>query len=432
LAWKSKSKLRIEDIARLAASRTRLAACAVHQTLAPHLARAAATPLGQKAMPYLLTFWSCLRVGFANLTQHRPRLVAALGGVAVALFLLLLQIAVLNAASVKVTSLFDDFDFDMVIVPDTYQFLLSFDTLDRVTLNEAAATRGVADTFGLNAVPVQMTQLPSQRVAYLFLIGLDDPGRFLRDDAIRDGMQNLNSSHDLLIDTQSLSDIGPTDIGARMQINGENLAVTGQFKLGLFFYGEGSGIVRNTDFTRLAGRPPRSITMGLLKLQPGADPEDVRARLQKTLPPDTLVLTRKELITQERAYFLSTKPVGVMMYISMLVAYLVGSVILVQVLSTDISNRMGEYAVLKAMGFGMPFVYGVGAAQAALLSLGGLIPALALGAIVLWIIEYQTHLPTGLGLGLIGAMLAIALLLAAGAAAIALRRLSKADPAELF
>ena len=74
------------------------------------------------------------------------------------------------------------------MVPDTYQFLMSFDTLDRVTLSAAEATDGVAETFGLNAVPLQMTQLPSRQVAYLFLIGLDDPGDFLRDDRIRAAM----------------------------------------------------------------------------------------------------------------------------------------------------------------------------------------------------------------------------------------------------
>ena len=172
----------------------------------------------------------------------------------------------------------------------------------------------------------------------------------------------------------------------RLTIHGENLTATGNFKLGLFFYGEGSGIVRNSDLTRLAGRTPRSITMGLLKLQPGASVADVRARLRGTLPSDTLVLTRSELFAQERAYFLSTKPVGIMLYISMLIAYLVGTVILVQVLSTDISNRMGEYAVLKAMGFSVGhFVYGVGAAEAVLLALGGLVPALLAWARWCWV-----------------------------------------------
>ena len=395
-------------------------------------ARAAATKLGQRARPHLAPAASCVKFAFANLIQHRPRLLAALGGIAVALFLLLLQVAVLNAASAKVTALLDDFDFDMAIMPDTYQFLLSFDTLSRVTLNEAGATRGVESAFGLNAVPVEMQQLPSHHPAFLFLIGLDEPGAFLRNDAIREGLQSLNSSHDMLMDSQSLSDVGPTDVGTRVQIHGENVTVTGTFKLGLFFYGEGSGIVRNADFTRLAGRAPRSITMGLLKLQPGANVADVRARLHNTLPSNTLVLTRGELITQERAYFLSTKPVGIMLYISMLIAYLVGTVILIQVLSTDITNRLGEYAVLKAMGFPAHFVYGVGVAEAALLSLGGLIPALIAGALVLGFIQYQTHLPAALGFGLIAVMLGLALLLAAGAAAVALRRLSHADPAELF
>ena len=175
--------------------------------------------------------------------------------------------------------MFDDFDFDLAVVPDTYQFLMSFDTLDRVILSSAEATEGVAETFGLNAVPLQMMQLPSRKVAYLFLIGVDDPGDFLRDKRIRAAIPSLASPHDILIDTQSWASAGSTDVGTRLMINGENLTATGQFKLGLFFYADGSGIVRNTDFTRLAGRPPRTITMGLIKLQPGADARTVQARL---------------------------------------------------------------------------------------------------------------------------------------------------------
>jgi putative ABC transport system permease protein len=375
---------------------------------------------------------SCGRMALANLLEDRRRLMTAIGGVAVALFLLLLQIAVLDGARLKVTQLFDDFDFDLAVVPDSYQFLMSFDTVDRVALSAAEATDGVVETFGLNAEPLAMTQFPSGRVAYLFLIGLDDPGDFLRDGRIRAAMASLRSSHDMLIDTQSLSSVGPTAIGTRLVIRGENLTVTGQFKLGLFFYADGSGIVRNADFARLAGRSPRGLTMGLVRLKPGADARTVQARLARTLPSGLLVLRRNELVAQERAYFLSTRPVGIVLYISMLIAYLVGTVILVQVLSTDISNRLSEFATMKAMGFTGLRVYGVGAAQAVLLSLGGLMPALLCGALVLALIQYRTHLETFPGLGLVAAMIGLALVLAAGAAAIALRRVARADPAELF
>ena len=405
---------------------------AVQAYAQPWIRRLLATRAGAYALPYLLAAASCIRIAFANLVQDRRRLATALGGVAVALFLLLLQIAVLDGARDKVTLLFDDFDFDLAMVPDTYQFLMSFDTLDRVTLSSAEATEGVAETFGLNAVPLQMMQLPSRKVAYLFLIGLDDPGDFLRDDRIRSAMPSLTAPHDILIDTQSLTSAGPTELGTRLAINGENLTATGQFKLGLFFYADGSGIVRNADFTRLAGRPPRSITMGLIRLKPGANAADVQARLARTLPSDVLVLTRNQLISQERAYFLSTRPIGIMLYTSMLIAYLVGSVILIQVLSTGIANRLGEYATMKAMGFPLWRVYGVGAAEAALLSLGGLVPALVCGALVLAFIQYRTHLSTFPGPGLILTMIVIALVLAAGSAAVALRRVARSDPAELF
>src|SRR5205814_6946821 len=92
---------------------------------------------------------SCISVAAANLFQHRLRLLAALAGIAVALFLLVLQISVLDAAKAKVTMLYDDFNFDLAAVPDTYQFLLNFETVDRVVLNQARATGDVAQAFGL-------------------------------------------------------------------------------------------------------------------------------------------------------------------------------------------------------------------------------------------------------------------------------------------
>jgi len=116
----------------------------------------------------------------------------------------------------------------------------------------------------------------------------------------------------------------------------------------------------------------------------------------------------------------------------MLIACVVGAVIMIQVLSTEVANRMKEYAVLKAMGSRLSFVYGIGLAQAVLLGLGGLLPSLAAGGAVLWYIQYRTHLDAGLTLRLILEMLAITLLLAFFAGATVLHRVRQADPAELY
>jgi putative ABC transport system permease protein len=375
---------------------------------------------------------SCAIVAGANLLQHRLRLLAALAGIAVALFLLVLQISVLDAAKAKVTMLYNDFNFDLAAVPDTYQFLLNFETIDRVVLNQARATGDIAQSFGLNVDVVHWMQWPSKKVAYLFFIGLDDPGTFLRDPVIRKGMKSLVSSHDLLMDSWSESDIGPIATGVTAKIGDEQESIAGHFKLGLFFYGEGSAIVRNTDFPRLTDRDSSKVSIGLFQLRPGVSAQKAKRDMEAVVPEHTLIFTRSELLQQERDYFLTVRPVGIMIYISMLVACLVGTVIMVQVLSTEVANRTKEYAVLKAMGATPWFVHGIGAAQAVLLGLGGLLPALVLGGAVLWYIEFRTHLETALGWMLFGKMLAIACVAALCAAATVVMRVQRADPAALY
>lgn len=375
---------------------------------------------------------SCIVVAGSNLLQHRFRLVAALAGVAVALFLLTLQISILDAAKVKVTQLYNDFNFDLAAVPDTYQFLLNFETIDRVVLDQARATGDVSQAFGLNVDVVHWMQWPSKKLAYLFLVGLDDPGTFVRDPVIRDGVKSLVSSHSLLIDDYSEPDIGPLASGTTAKIGDELETIDGHFKLGLFFYGEGTGIVRNTDFPRLTDRDSSKMSIGLFQLKPGVSPQKAKRDLEAIVPEHTLVFTRAELLQQEEDYFLSVRPVGIMIYISMLIACLVGTVIIVQVLSTEVANRMKEYAVLKAMGSSPAFVYGIGVTQSVLVGLGGLLPALLLGGIVLWYIEYRTHLEAALGLVLLGKMLAITFVASICAAAAVLGRVQRADPAALY
>ncbi len=396
------------------------------------LRKLAEEPHSKRILDGLSLAGSCLSVAVANLLQHRLRLVAALSGIAVALLLLLLQISVLEAARAKVTALYDDLNFDLAIVPDTYQFLLSFDTIDRVDLEIARATNDVSDTFGLNVANVHWMQLPSKEMTYNFLIGLDDPGTFVRDREMRAGWPQLRSPHAVLADRYSQASVGPVSPGTDAQIGDERVNVVGQFKLGLFFYAEGGTITRNTNFVRFTDRDPRLISMGLIQLKPGITPEKARADLIKVLPSNALVMTRDQLLSEERSYFLSTKPIGIMLYISMIIACLVAGTIIVQVLSTEVSNRMNEYAVFKAMGADLPFIYGIGMAQAGLLGLGGLAPATLVGAAILSVVANRSHLETFVGPSLLMTMLAITLALSAAAGAAVISRVQRADPAELF
>jgi putative ABC transport system permease protein len=375
---------------------------------------------------------SCLLVAGANLAQHRLRLVAALAGAAVALLLLLLQVAFLDAARQKVTLLYDFFAFDLAVVPETYQFLYSGGTFDRIRLTQARAASGVEASFNLNVRTTRWTDPLTRRRSSLLLIGIDETPAFLRDPMLREGIKALRDSRSVLLDAFAHPDYGSLGLGTTGTISGQEVMIAGHFELGMFFYAEGSAIVRNVDFSRLAGRGARDTSVGLIQLAPGTAPDTARASLTEILPRDVRVYTRSELIEQERAFFLTTRPIGIMLRSGMVIAVLVGAVILLQVLSTEVINRLKEYATLKAMGFGPGFIYGVGLAQTVLLALGAFLPAAAAGAWVLWMVHARTHLGTALTPALAMQVLAAALAMCVLAGIIALARIRRTDPAELY
>jgi putative ABC transport system permease protein len=375
---------------------------------------------------------SCLLVASANLAQHRLRLVVALAGTAVALLLLLLQFAFLDAARNKVTLLYDFFEFDLAVVPETYQFLYSAGTFDRIRLIQARGAGGIDGTFNLNVRTTRWTDQQTGRRSSLLLIGIDDSERFLRDQQLREGATGLRDSRSVLIDTFSHPDYGSTALGTTGTIAGQEVVIAGRFELGLFFYAEGSAIVRNVDFARLSGQNARETSVGLIRLTDRADAAAAKSQLAAMLPRDVRVYSRSELIAQERDFFLTTRPLGIMLRIGMIIAFLVGTVILLQVLSAEIITRTKEFATLKAMGFGPAFVYGVGLLEAALLAIGAFIPAIIAGAGILWSVWRTTHLATTLTWWLSGLVLAIALAMSLLAALTSLRPVQRADPAALY
>src|SRR5690606_14655791 len=91
-----------------------------------------------------------LRLAVANLRQHRRRLFVAMAGIGVAIFMLLLQLAFLQGVRIQATRLFDEFQFDLAVVPATYQFLYSGGAFERVRLTQAMAEKSVTATFSLN------------------------------------------------------------------------------------------------------------------------------------------------------------------------------------------------------------------------------------------------------------------------------------------
>jgi putative ABC transport system permease protein len=214
------------------------------------------------------------------------------------------------------------------------------------------------------------------------------------------------------------------------ELNGENYRVAGTVDLGPDIIHDGAVVMSDASwFQRYPNAWP---IMGVIRVAQGADIEAVRTRLVATLPDDVSFFTPEELRQREFDFTLRSAPIGILFGIGMLAGLVIGAITCYQILFNEIVDRIKQYATLKAMGFSDLFLKGIILEQALLLACGGFLGGLALAAIGYFYIAGRTQLAVELSFP----AMALVFLMAAGmsvvAALLALRRVTAADPAELY
>jgi len=376
---------------------------------------------------------ACLTLAWHNLWEHRLRTIVATAGIVFALFLALMQLGLLHAVRKEATLPFEFFNFDVALVSSDYQLLYSPAAFDRGRLMQARAVPGVTLAAALNVDRSHWTDLESGKRSSLLLFGIDAVPDLVADPEMRTALAELSAGRrTILVDSYSHADYGRLDPGTRGAIGNSEVTVAGHFRLGLFFYAEGSAMVGNGIFHALAGRPRREVSLGLLQLDAEADRSAVIVALRAQLPDDVVVIEREALIARERDYFTSVKPTGLMFYSGALIALLVSTAIFMQVLTSDLLRRLPSYATLCAMGFDSAFVHGVALLQSLLLGALGFLPALGLTLLGNRLLASVTHLPMAITAPALGGLLLLFTISGLLSLVAALRRLRRIEPAELF
>ena len=113
--------------------------------------------------------------------------------------------------------------------------------------------------------------------------------------------------------------------------------------------------------------------------------------------------------------------------------FIVGTVIVYQILYTDVSDHLAEYATLKAMGYKSRFLFSVVIQEAMILSILGFLPGLwaSLGLyVMIKNANGAPHCRFTVDRGVMVFSLTAIMCLVSGA--IAMRKVQAADPADIF
>jgi putative ABC transport system permease protein len=380
-----------------------------------------------------------LPMGWLQLIHRRGRFLAALAGVGFANLLVFFQLGFLGALGTAVTLPYGAMRADILISAPDSRTLTDGGSVARLRMLQALAVPGVAD-----ATAVQVGTLPLKdlggRDLTLTVFGVDPAvmARFWTPE-IGAGAVRIRPADTMLIDagTRFLPpDVidGLSRAPLRIEALGRSLAITGHFRIGAGFEADGHGIVSDQTFLRLfpdrSARAPKHV---LVTVAPGADPEAVAARIVRALPEGSAkVRLLPVAAAEERAFQTVERPVGIIFGFGAVMGVLVGLVIVYQVLSTEVSDHLREYATLKAIGYGRGYFTGVVVEQAVILGLGGFLPGLAVSWAIYGVLASGTGLPIAMTVER-GTFVLIGTLLACIASGLmATRRLAAADPAELY
>ena len=355
-----------------------------------------------------------------------------MSGISFALLLVFMQLGFLQGAKTAAASIFEIFHYDLGIVSDKYKFVGAPDQFDRMRLTQAMVLPEVDAAATMSMVKGNWTDPDNKSSSELLLFGLPLDPSFIKHPVILAGLDTLHKNNTVMVDLYSHKEFGDLSIGREVKVNDIRVTISSQFKLGVTLFADGCIIVSKDNFDRLSATPSRLVSYGFVRLKSGADPAEVKRRLKEILPPDVLVFTRAEMIRQEQDYFISVKPIGIIFQTGVVVAFIVGVVILFQILNTDISNRLREFATFKAMGFRETYIYGVGIQQALIYALMSYLPSLVLATIVYRVVHVLSRMPMDMTLPLASFVLLMSLIMCAIACVFGLQKVRKADPAELF
>ncbi len=235
--------------------------------------------------------------------------------------------------------------------------------------------------------------------------------------------------------------VGGAGLGSEAVLSRAPLRLVGAFELGTDFINDGNLVVALRTFddlfpTRRVREPDvPTVDLGLIRLAEGVDPEPTRNRLERELGAEAVgvrVLAPGRMIDAERWFWLQHTPVGWIFLLGVALGFVVGVVICFQVLSSDIRDHLAEYATLKAIGYGNSYLVKVVVLQASLLAVLGFLPSLAAADALYRLLRGMVGLPMRLDGLTVLAVFALTLLMCLSSAYLAIRKLFRADPAELF
>ena len=378
-------------------------------------------------------------VAWLQTTNNPTKLLIGVAGVSFSNLLMFFQLGLMDSLYNSQRKPIDHFQADLVMVSSKYSNLGSLQEFQRSQLYQVLGVAGVESVAPLRISRANWIT-PSTRQSYdISVFGVDLAKPSLDFPEIEKNRSQLRILRNALFDRNSKKQYGDiqkvvsTDSKALLEISGKQIRIIDTFTMGATFAAEANLITSDSTYLYLFPKAdPRKIQLGLIKLKAGANPQLVQNTIKSFISKDVRIETREGLSKLEVAYWRRNSSVGFIFSLGVLVGFIVGSIIVYQILFGDVMNSLPQYATLKAMGYRDSYVIGIVIQQSAILALVGFVPGLLLSMGLYSLLATVTKLTVLMTTTRALQVLALTFVMCVGSGTLATRKLVQLDPADVF
>jgi len=387
-----------------------------------------------------------------NLLDRPTRTAVSAVGIGFAIVLMFMQLGFLGAVGDTATLVYDRTGCDLIVRSPEYLQVFNPRSVSAVIVPMIASIAEVSDVRTLDLGLSSWRNPFTGDLRRIAIMGIDPEHPSLRLRELESLGPMLRRAEHVLIDQSSRVDFGPkngigfgpADVGLETEVSKRKIVVAGTFEMGTGLAANGAILLSHDGFNRISperiplANSERRVSMLLVNLQDGISPADGKLAIKERLArldgrsSAFKVFTIDEAIADERWHWYIRTPVGVIFGVGVAIAVLVGGVICYMVLAADVIARLPEYATLKAIGYPDRYLVKVLLGQAAWLAGLAFAPAIMTSLLLYAITSVYSGVDIHMTYSRIALVGTLSLLMCYMAGWVALRKLTQAEPANLF
>lgn len=377
--------------------------------------------------------WNGPPLAWLNLIHVKSRLIVAISAICFTVALIFMQLGLFSAVLKSATLIYDNLNFDIVLISSKSLEATFTQPFSRRHLYQAQGIKGVASTMPFYTSFLAWRNPETYQTRQILVLSFNLDHQVLKIPEVYEYITALRRQDTVLMNRLSRNDFGSQKVGLKTELADRKIQIVGSFTISNSLRADGTVIMNDQNFIRFStGHSLNDISLGLITVEPLTNVNTIINSLRQLLPKSIEVLSRSEAENRDQTYFIISTFTGLVLTISAVAAFIVGIVIIFQILNVDVTEHLHEYATLKAIGYPNNYLFLVVITQACLMSITGFLPAVFIASLLYKLIYEVTKLPIYLTFDKVIFVFISSIIMCCLSGIIALRKVLHEDPANLF